>query len=60
VNHFTNLFSSTSPQVDEELSDLFPLVISAEENLVLCSIPIEAEVFKALSSSTSRTCVEDG
>jgi hypothetical protein len=50
VSHFTNLFSSTSPHVEEKLLDLFPHIISAEENQVLCSIPTEAEVVKALSS----------
>ena len=50
MNHFTNLFSSTSPHVDEELLELFPPVISSKENLVLYSIPTKVEVFQALSS----------
>jgi hypothetical protein len=48
VHHFTNLFSSTSPSIEEELLALFPPVISDEENHVLCSIPTETEVFQAL------------
>ena len=61
MNHFTNLFSSTSPHVDEESLELFPLVISAKENLVLCSIPIEVEVFQALSSlGSSKASDLDG
>ena len=53
VNHFTNLFSSTSPIIEEELLDLFPSVISDEENQVLCSIPTEVEVVIALYSLSS-------
>ena len=61
VNHFTNLFSSTSPQVEEELLDLFPSVISAVENQVLCSILTEVEVVKALSSlGSSKALGLDG
>ena len=61
MNHFTNLFLSTSPNIEEELLDLFPLVISDEENQVLCSIPTEAEVVKALSSlGSSKAPGPDG
>jgi hypothetical protein len=61
VLHFTNLFSSTSPIADEELQNLFPPVIFAEENLILCSIPTEDEVVKALSSlGSSKAPGPDG
>jgi hypothetical protein len=53
VDHFTNLFSSTSLPIDDELLNLFPSIISEEENLALVSIPTEEEVFKALSSIES-------
>jgi hypothetical protein len=53
VDHFSNLFSSSSPPIDDELSDLFPPIISEEENLALVSIPTEEEVFKVLSSIDS-------
>jgi hypothetical protein len=43
------------------LQNLFPPVIFAEENLILCSIPIEAEVVKALSSlGSSKALGPDG
>jgi hypothetical protein len=53
VDHFSNLFSSSSPLIDDELSDLCPPIISEEDNLALVSIPIEEEVFKVLSSIDS-------
>jgi hypothetical protein len=53
VDHFSNLFSSSSPPMDDELSDLFPPIITEEENIALISIPTEEEVFKVLSSIDS-------
>jgi hypothetical protein len=50
VNHFTNLFSTTSPVFDDSLNDLFDVVINDEENSVLCAIPDEVEIFQAISS----------
>jgi hypothetical protein len=56
-----NQFSSTSPLVDEELQNLFPPVISAKENLILCAIPTKAEVVKAFSSlGSSKALGLDG
>jgi hypothetical protein len=61
VNHFPNMFFSTSPHVDEEFLNLFHPVISEEENLVLCSIPTEAEVVQALLSlGSSKALGPDG
>jgi hypothetical protein len=43
------------------LQNLFPPVISAEENQILCSIPTEDEVVKALSSlGSSKAPGPDG
>jgi hypothetical protein len=61
VDHFCNLFSSSSPPIDDELSDLFPPTILEEENLALVSIPTEVEVFKVLSSiDSSKALGPDG
>ena len=50
-----------SPHVEEELLDLFPPVISAEKNQVLCFIPTMVEVVKALSSlGSSKAFGSDG
>jgi hypothetical protein len=53
VDHFSSLFSSSSPPIDGELADLFPPTITEEENKALISIPTEEEVFKVLSSIDS-------
>jgi hypothetical protein len=50
VSHFTNLFSSSSPPIEEEMLDLFTPVITEDDNILLCSIPTKIEVIKALSS----------
>jgi exonuclease III len=61
VDHFSSLFSTTSPQLDDELLELFPPAISDEENLSLISIPTEKEVFEVLSSlGSSKAPGPDG
>ena len=50
TDHFQNLLSSSNPFIEEEMLDLFSPVISDEDNLSLCSIPTELEVFQALTS----------
>lgn len=50
VNHFSNLFSSSGPNLDDSLKDLFKETISEDENSTLCLIPDEAEIFHAISS----------
>lgn len=50
VSHFSSLFTSSSPLFEDDLLSLFQPTISNEDNLALCSIPSELEVFKALSS----------
>jgi hypothetical protein len=57
VSHFTTLFSTSTPPVEDELLSLFAPVISAEDNSFLCALPLEKEVVQALSSlgSTKAT-----
>jgi hypothetical protein len=43
------VFASTNPILDAKLDSLFSLMISDEENVKLCAIPDEAEIFHALS-----------
>jgi hypothetical protein len=50
VTHFSNLFSSTTPPIDEDMLGLFEPVISIEDNFYLCAIPTNEEVVHALSS----------
>jgi hypothetical protein len=45
VDHFSTLFSYSNPIIDDSLSDLVSPVITADDNLTLCSIPEEAEIF---------------
>jgi hypothetical protein len=49
-SHFTNIFSTSNPPIDSKMLDLFSLIISEEENVILRSIPTEEEVVEALSS----------
>jgi hypothetical protein len=48
-SHFTNIFTTSNPPIDSEMLDLFSPIISAEENVILSSIPTEEEVVEALS-----------
>jgi hypothetical protein len=50
ISHFSNLLSSSNPQTEEEMLDLFTPVISEEENFALSSIPDEEEILGALTS----------
>ncbi|XP_059450878.1 uncharacterized protein LOC132181647 [Corylus avellana] len=50
VSHFSNLFSSSVPPIEEDMLSLFDPVVSAEENSFLCALPPEEEVVQALSS----------
>jgi len=49
-NFFKELFSSSLPSSSNEMLNLFDNVISDEENIVLCSIPSENEIFETLVS----------
>jgi hypothetical protein len=48
-DYFSSLFSSTNPIFDDELVSLLPPVITPEENLSLCAIPDEREIFQVIS-----------
>jgi hypothetical protein len=50
VSHFSNLFSSTRPPIDDDMLSLFAPTVTEEDNLLLCSIPLESEVVQALFS----------
>jgi hypothetical protein len=61
VSHFSNLFSSSAPPIEEDMLNLFDLVISAEDNSFLCAIPTDVEVVQALSSlGSSKAYGSDG
>jgi hypothetical protein len=50
VSHFSRLFSTSNPPINNELLDLFSPTVSLEDNTFLCSIPQETEIVQALSS----------
>jgi hypothetical protein len=61
VSHFSKLFSSSNPPIDDEMLNLFASVITAEDNLFLCAFPLEEEVVQALSSlGSSKAPGPDG
>jgi hypothetical protein len=61
VSHFSNLFSSTAPPIEEDMLNLFALVISAKDNTFLCAVPTDDEVVQALSSlGSSKASGLDG
>jgi hypothetical protein len=61
VSHFSNLFTSSCPPIEEEMLDLFPSVITDDDNNFLCSIPTEPEVISALFSlGSTKAPVPDG
>jgi hypothetical protein len=45
VEHFNSRFTSTHPILDDNLSGLVETIITEEENVELCSIPFEKEIF---------------
>ena len=48
--HFTNLFSTSIPIFEVEMTNLFSKVVTEEDNFILCSIPTKLEVIQALAS----------
>ena len=50
MSHFTNLFTSSNPLIENEMIDLFSLIITEDENVSLCSTPAEEEILEALAS----------
>jgi hypothetical protein len=49
VQHFSSLFSSSVPVLDDNLSSLVQEVVTEEENVALCLILDEREIFLAIS-----------
>jgi hypothetical protein len=61
VSHFSNLFSSSAPSIEEDMLKLFDPVITDEDNSLLCAIPTDVEVVQALSSlGSSKAPGPDG
>jgi hypothetical protein len=58
VSHFTTLFSTLAPPIENELLSLFAPIISVEDNSFLCALPLEEEVVQALSSLGSTKAPE--
>lgn len=50
VQHFSSLFSTTNHVLDSSLSGLLEKMVTEEENVDLCLIPDEAEIFMAVSA----------
>jgi hypothetical protein len=48
VDHFSSLFTTTQPTFDNNFSDLVDCVITDEENVSLCSIHDEVEIFSVI------------
>jgi hypothetical protein len=49
VNHFSFLFLTTNPILDEGIAELVDVVITEDENVALCILPDEGEIFLAIS-----------
>jgi hypothetical protein len=49
VDHFSTLFSSSNPILDDSLSDLVSLDITVDDNVALCFIPEEVKIFLAIT-----------
>jgi hypothetical protein len=59
--HFTTLFTSSNPLIENEMLDLFSPIISEEENAFLCTPPDEEEISEALASlGTTKAPGPDG
>ena len=53
IAHFTKLFSSSNPFIENEMLDLFSPIITEEENEILCAPHYEEEILEALTSLVS-------
>jgi exonuclease III len=49
VDHFKTRFTTTHPPLDDDLSTLVDRVITVDENVALCVIPSEEEIFLAIT-----------
>jgi hypothetical protein len=60
-DHFTSLFSTSRPVISDNLLGLFDCQITPEDNISLCTIPSEKEIFDALTSiGATKAPVPDG
>jgi hypothetical protein len=50
VSHFSNLFSTSAPHIEDDMLSLFAPIVFAEDNSFLYALPLEEEVVQALSS----------
>ena len=48
--HFSNIFTSSNPPIEPELLNLFPPIITEEDNALLSSILADEEILDALAS----------
>jgi hypothetical protein len=61
IAHFTNLFTSSNPLIENEMLDLFSPIITEKENALLCTSPTEVEISEALASlGTTKALGPDG
>lgn len=49
VNHFSSLFLTTNPILDDGIAELVDVVNTADENVALSILPNEGEIFSAIS-----------
>ncbi|KAB1227298.1 hypothetical protein CJ030_MR1G016844 [Morella rubra] len=57
VNSFSELFSTTNPKIPFDLEVLISLSITTKENVELCCIPSEGEVWVVVRQIDSRTAL---
>ena len=50
IAHFTNLFTSSNPLIENEMLNLFSPIITKKENVLLCTPLAKEEIFEALAS----------
>jgi hypothetical protein len=48
--HFKNVFSTSTPILDEDLLSIYDNYMSLKENESICAIPLKQEIFSTLSS----------
>lgn len=55
IKYFSGLFTSEEHQVDPELLNCIPNVVTTEQNSSLCAIPNSLEIHKAVCSLNSSS-----
>jgi hypothetical protein len=53
TSYFKSVFTSSGPTLDEDLLSLFDRCITTEDNISLCALPSEQEIFSTLSEMGS-------